>query len=72
MDFIMFKLIFPALIIICFCVIFIVIPMGAYQALTAKSCEIYGPEYEAHGFVVVGKVMVPTTYKTRDCKVEGK
>jgi hypothetical protein len=35
----------------------------------AKKCAVYGPERTVQGYMPGGKIMVPTTYQTRDCLV---
>ena len=38
-------------------------------ALDNKVCKVYSEEKIRQGFIMSGKVMVPTTYKSRDCLV---
>ncbi len=34
-----------------------------------KKCVAYSEPYQKKGFIIVGKVMVPTTYTSKDCVV---
>ena len=60
----------PFLVILIIAMIGLVVFSG-YVLLTEKTnaCKLYSKEYTAHGFVMSGQVMVPTTYTTRDCLV---
>lgn len=41
----------------------------AYVCSDKRKCVVYGEEETKHGFVSMGKTMIPTTYKVRPCLV---
>lgn len=44
-----------------------------YEAWFSNTeCKVYSELRTKHGFVMVGKVAVPTTYQSRDCLVHGE
>lgn len=43
--------------------------VGSQFTEETEVCKVYSEERQAHGFIMSGKIMVPTTYTTRDCLV---
>lgn len=48
----------------------LILGVGVYQALGfGPKCTVWSEEKVKHGFIVSGKVTIPTTYLARDCVV---
>lgn len=68
MDYLMGAFMF----LIC-CLLALLIGCGIYEACFSNTeCKVYSELKTRHGFIMVGKTAVPTTYQARDCLVSGE
>lgn len=65
------EYIFIPFLVILIIVLMAIIVLAGYEFFITKEkvCKVYSEERKAHGFVMSGKAMVPTTYTTRDCLI---